>query len=127
MPPLISTPLLTTRVVSVKWGEAELPRERARLYEAVIKVILQAQYLDDDPTRQELVNWGGPWEEQRDWLSYWALEMQRGDKTGAANSPEKRVWREEFWRRKNFCAPKKFSNRLLGAWARLRPGPAGGP
>ena len=90
MPPLISTPLLTTMVVSVKWGEAELPRERARLYEAVIKVILQAQYLDDDPTRQELVNWGGLWSEQREWLSYLALEMQRGGENGAAIS-EKRL------------------------------------
>jgi formylglycine-generating enzyme required for sulfatase activity len=90
MPPLISTPLLTTMVVSVKWGEAELPRERARLYEAVIKVILQAQYLDDDPTRQELVNWGGLWNEQREWLSYLALEMQRGGQNGAA-IPESRL------------------------------------
>jgi len=83
LPPLISTPLLTTMVISVKWGEAELPRERARLYEAVIKVILQAQYLDDDSTRQELINWGGPWEEQRDWLSYLALEMQCGGEASA--------------------------------------------
>ncbi len=83
-PPLIRTPLMVTMVVSVKWGEAELPRERARLYEAVIKVILQAQYLDDDPTRSELVNWGGPWEEQRDWLSFLALAMHRGGQAGAA-------------------------------------------
>ncbi|MGQ0602057.1 MAG: NACHT domain-containing protein, partial [Anaerolineales bacterium] len=32
LPPLINTPLMTTMVVSVKWGETELPRERARLY-----------------------------------------------------------------------------------------------
>ncbi len=32
LPPLVSTPLLTTMVVSVKWGETELPRERAKLY-----------------------------------------------------------------------------------------------
>ncbi len=84
LPPLVRTPLMTTMVVSVKWGEAELPRERARLYEAVIKVILQAQYLDDDPTRRELVNWGGPWEEQRDWLSTLALEMHRGGQASVA-------------------------------------------
>ncbi|NUM77752.1 NACHT domain-containing protein, partial [candidate division KSB1 bacterium] len=90
LPPLISTPLMTTMVVSVKWGETELPRERARLYEAVVKVILQAQYLDDDDQTRELVNWGGAWEEQREWLSYLALEMHRGGQNGAA-IPEERL------------------------------------
>jgi hypothetical protein len=52
-------------VVSVKWGETELPRERAKLYEACVKVILQAQYVPDDPARQALVEWGGAWEDQR--------------------------------------------------------------
>ncbi len=83
-PPLIATPLMTTMVVSVKWGETELPRERARLYEAAVKVILQAQYVPDDQARQELVNWGGAWEEQREWLSHLALEMHRSGKDGAA-------------------------------------------
>jgi formylglycine-generating enzyme required for sulfatase activity len=83
-PPLISTPLLTTMVIGVKWGEAELPRERARLYEAVVRVILQAQYLEEDTARQELINWGGAWEEQREWLAYLALEMHRNGENGAA-------------------------------------------
>ncbi|MGQ0604668.1 MAG: formylglycine-generating enzyme family protein, partial [Anaerolineales bacterium] len=86
LPPLINTPLMTTMVVSVKWGETELPRERARLYEACVKVILQAQYLHEDEARKELVNWGGPWEDQRDWLSALALAMHRGGKAGAAVS-----------------------------------------
>jgi len=90
LPALVRTPLMTTMVVSVKWGETELPRERARLYEAVVKVILQAQYLDDDDQTRELVNWGGAWEEQREWLSYLALEMHRGGQNGAA-IPEERL------------------------------------
>lgn len=90
LPALVRTPLMTTMVVSVKWGETELPRERARLYEAVVKVILQAQYLDDDDQTKELVNWGGAWEEQREWLSYLALEMHRGGQIGAA-IPEVRL------------------------------------
>ena len=57
LPPLVSTPLMTTMVVSVKWGETDLPRERAKLYEACVKVILQAQYIPDDPARKELVEW----------------------------------------------------------------------
>ncbi len=64
LPPLVSTPLMTTMVVSVKWGENELPRERARLYEAAVKVILQAQYLENDEAQQELVSWGGAWDER---------------------------------------------------------------
>ena len=90
LPPLVSTPLLTTMVVSVKWGENELPRERAKLYEAAVKVILQAQYLESDEAQQELINWGGAWDEQRDWLAHLALEMQRGGPGGVV-IPEERV------------------------------------
>lgn len=36
---------MTTMVVSVKWGKTELPRELAKLYEAAVEVILQAQYI----------------------------------------------------------------------------------
>ncbi len=90
LPRLVSTPLMTTMVVSVKWGENELPRERAQLYEAAVKVILQAQYIEKDEAQEELVNWGGAWHEQRDWLSFLALEMHRGGRDGAA-IPEERV------------------------------------
>lgn len=84
LPPLIRTPLMATMVVSVQWGETELPRERARLYEACVKAIIQSQYIPDDPARQELINWGGPWEAQRDWLSQVALAMHAGGRGGAA-------------------------------------------
>ena len=90
LPPLVSTPLLTTMVVSVKWGEAELPRERAKLYEACVKVILQAQYVPDDPARQTLVEWGGAWDDQRNWLATLALAMHEGGRAGAA-VPEARL------------------------------------
>lgn len=92
LPPFISTPLMTTMVVSVAWGETELPRERARLYESCVKVILQGQYIPDDPdkVRQELVEWGGPWEEQRNWLARLALAMHEGGQGGAA-VPEEHV------------------------------------
>ena len=83
LPPLINTPLMTTMVVSVKWGETELPRERAKLYEAAVKVILRAQYLHDDPERTELEKWGGSWEEQRDCLAILALAMHGEGRSGA--------------------------------------------
>lgn len=75
---------MTTMVVSVKWGETELPRERAKLYEACVKVILQAQYIPDDPARTELVEWGGSWEDQRNWLAALAVAMHEGGRAGAA-------------------------------------------
>lgn len=83
--PFVSSPLMTTMVVSVKESETELPRERAKLYEACVKVILQAQYVPDDPddTRAPLRDWGGPWDKQRDWLSRLALAMHSGGKAGA--------------------------------------------
>ena len=75
---------MTTMVISVQWGETELPRERARLYEACVRAIIQAQYIPDDPARQQLINWGGPWEAQRDWLSELALAMHKGGRGSAA-------------------------------------------
>lgn len=89
LPPLISTPLMTTMVISVQWGETELPRERARLYEACVRAIIQAQYIPDDPARQQLINWGGPWEAQRDWLSDLALAMHKGGRGSAAIREER--------------------------------------
>jgi formylglycine-generating enzyme required for sulfatase activity/energy-coupling factor transporter ATP-binding protein EcfA2 len=89
--PLISTPLMTTMVVSVSFGEKKLPHERAKLYEAAVTVILQAQYLRDDvdDAQQDLINWGGSWEEQRDWLEQLALEMHKGGSAGAAVDEER--------------------------------------
>jgi len=87
---LIGTPLLVTMVVSVEFGEAELPRERAKLYEACVKVILTAQYNTLVGDSQEVLNWGGPWDEQREWLAKLAFEMHRGG-SGAAAIPEARV------------------------------------
>ncbi len=88
LPPLVNTPLMTTMVISVKWDKAELPRERARLYEACVEVILQAQYIPTegprDTARKEMVEWGGPWQEQQDWLAQLALAMHAGGKDGSA-------------------------------------------
>ncbi|MBX3001418.1 MAG: SUMF1/EgtB/PvdO family nonheme iron enzyme [Caldilineaceae bacterium] len=88
LPPLIDTPLMTTMVISVKWGETELPRERAKLYEAAVKVILQAQYLSEDESREALINWGGPWEEQQIWLSHLALAMHSRGRGSATQTAE---------------------------------------
>ncbi len=89
--PLISTPLMTTMVVSVSFGEKKLPNERAKLYEAAVTVILQAQYLreDVDGAEKELVEWGGTVDEQREWLARLALEMHKGGDAGAAVGEER--------------------------------------
>jgi formylglycine-generating enzyme required for sulfatase activity len=86
---LVRSPLLTSMVISVKYYETELPRERARLYEAVVRVILQAQYLHEDVIREELIRQVGDWEEQREWLSELALQMHRGGEAGAVISEER--------------------------------------
>ena len=90
LPPLIGTPLMTTMVVAVKWSKTDLPRERAKLYEACVEVILRAQYTPDDEARRELSDWGGDWGDQRDWLAALALAMHEGGRDGAA-VPESRV------------------------------------
>src|SRR4029450_10868617 len=47
-------------------------------------------YVSDDPARQTLVEWGGAWEDQRNWLATPALGMPEGGRAGAA-CPEVRV------------------------------------
>jgi len=88
LPPLVSTPFMVTMVVSVKFGKTGLPLECAKLYEAAVQVILQAQYTPMDDARKEVVDCDGPWMDQRDWLSLLAYEMQTGGSAGAAISEE---------------------------------------
>lgn len=86
-PALIDTPLLVTMVVSVKYSRYELPRERAKLYDACVDVILNSEYTgreDDAGARQGVVNAGGPPDKQREWLSYLAFQMHAGGAAGAS-------------------------------------------
>ena len=79
LPPLIATPLMVTMVVSARWAEnTELPKDRAKLYELVVKAILSSQYTEQSKAREEVVSYGGPWEHQRQWLSKLALEIAPG-------------------------------------------------
>jgi len=84
--PLIATPLLVTMVVSVKYSRRELPRERAKLYDACVDVVLESQYTgyeDEAGARRAVVDWGGPPDKQREWLSQLAFEMHQGGAAGA--------------------------------------------
>jgi hypothetical protein len=91
LPPLISTPLMVTMVVSARWAEnTELPRDQAKLYEMVIKAILSSQYTEQSKSREEVVNYGVPWEHQRQWHSRLVMEMHQDGQAGAA-VPETRV------------------------------------
>ncbi len=89
LPPLVTTPLMVTMVVGVKWSRTQLPRERAKLYDAAVEVILQLQYTLDDAAREQLAEWGGTLDEQREWLWTLAFEMHRGGKASAAVSQER--------------------------------------
>ncbi|MBN1934096.1 MAG: SUMF1/EgtB/PvdO family nonheme iron enzyme [Anaerolineae bacterium] len=86
-PAWIDTPLLVTMVVSVKYSRRELPRERAKLYDACVDVILNSEYTgreDDAGARRGVVNAGGPPDKQREWLSYLAFQMHQGGQAGAS-------------------------------------------
>jgi formylglycine-generating enzyme required for sulfatase activity/energy-coupling factor transporter ATP-binding protein EcfA2 len=96
--PLINSPLMVTMVVSVRFVENQaLPRERARLYERCVEVLLRAQHQPDDRARDEVAEWGGPWDSQRDWLAHLAHDMHRQGAAGAAVSADEvaRVLRPE--------------------------------
>jgi hypothetical protein len=84
--PLIATPLLVTMVVSVKYSRRDLPRERAKLYDACVDVVLESQYTgyeDEAGARRMVVDWGGPPDKQREWLSQLAFEMHQRGAAGA--------------------------------------------
>ena len=84
--PLVATPLLVTMVVSVKYSRRELPRERAKLYDACVDVVLESQYTgaeDEAGARRAVVDWGGPPDKQREWLSQLAFAMHRRGAAGA--------------------------------------------
>ena len=86
-PPLVANPLLATMVVSVKYSRRELPRERAKLYDACVDVVLGSEYSgreDDAGARRGGVAAGGPPDKQRGWLSYLAYSMHRGGQAGAS-------------------------------------------
>jgi formylglycine-generating enzyme required for sulfatase activity len=85
-PPLVATPLMVTMIVSVRYSQRELPKERAKLYDVVVNVILQKQYgadADAHGARQALITWGGAPDKQREWLSHLAFQMQRRGVGGA--------------------------------------------
>jgi formylglycine-generating enzyme required for sulfatase activity len=85
--PLVASPLMVTMVVSVKYSRRELPRERAKLYDACVDVILSSEYTgreDDAGARQKVVYAGGPPDKQREWLSRLAFQMQLGGQAGAS-------------------------------------------
>jgi formylglycine-generating enzyme required for sulfatase activity len=90
--PLVSTPLMVTMVVSVRYSQRQLPRERAKLYDAVVEVVLNSQHsmdADDLGAREAVVTWGGPPDKQREWLAHLAFEMmQRGSERGSERERE---------------------------------------
>ena len=85
--PMVTTPLLVSMVVSVKYSRRELPRERAKLYDACVDVVLSSEYSggeDHAGARRGLVYAGGPPDKQREWLSLLAFRMHRGGLASAS-------------------------------------------
>ncbi|NMB89984.1 MAG: SUMF1/EgtB/PvdO family nonheme iron enzyme [Chloroflexi bacterium] len=88
LPPLISTPLMVTMVLGVKWGHTKLPRERAKLYDAIVNVTLNLQYTQDDADRDGLVEVGGTVDDQLEWLWTLAFSMHSGGQPTTVVSKE---------------------------------------
>ncbi len=85
--PLVSTPLMVTMVVSVKYSRHELPRERAKLYDAFVDMVLRSEYTgqeDHAGARRMVVHEGGPPGKQREWLSILAFHMHKDGEAGAS-------------------------------------------
>jgi len=86
-PPLVANPLMATMVVSVKYSRREMPRERARLYDACVDVVLGSEYTgreDDAGARRGVITAGGEPNKQRGWLSYLAFSMHQSGQAGAS-------------------------------------------
>ena len=86
--PLVSTPLLVTMVVAVKYSRKELPQERAKLYDACVDVVLHSLHTGEEDelgARKAVVYDGGPPDKQREWLTELAFHMHgRGQDQGGA-------------------------------------------
>ena len=88
--PLISSPLVTSMVVSVDYNNDDLPRERAALYDKCVDVLLKAPYSPSDPSdphgsalsRVDDLS-------RKEWLAALALAMHQGGHDGAAVSEER--------------------------------------
>lgn len=90
LPALIESPLMVCLMISIRLVSREWPMERTKLFDTLISVALQSLYLPDDPERIGHTEWGGTWEQQRDWLSTLAFEMHRGGENTIA-IPESRL------------------------------------
>jgi formylglycine-generating enzyme required for sulfatase activity len=91
--PLFCTPLMATMAVRALQTGRELPRERAKLYDACVEAILDPQYNRDadigmtpSPV-EEVRDAGGDWKQQREWLSELALTFQRRSQGSAVANP----------------------------------------
>lgn len=82
--PLVDTPLMACLMLSTRLSSAEWPLDRSRLYESLVKILLQMSLLPSDIQRKETVEWEGSWENYRDWFSQLALDMHKNDEAGSS-------------------------------------------
>ncbi|KAF0106561.1 MAG: hypothetical protein FD146_2469 [Anaerolineaceae bacterium] len=72
---LATTPLMTTIFAMVHYSRDTLPRDRAKLYEDAVEVLL-TEVLHKGQEAKGLAQWGGlDWETRRDHLAYIAFEL----------------------------------------------------
>ncbi len=76
--PLVATPLMVTMVVSVRYNSRDLPRERAKLFDAFVRVVLASQHTgaeNERSAKEDLKNFGGSPDQQREMMSILAFGM----------------------------------------------------
>ncbi len=73
---LATTPLMVTIFAMVHYSRDELPRQRARLYEEAVEILLTEAPYKDSQDIPGLQDWDAtPWEKRRDLLSCIAFEL----------------------------------------------------
>ena len=106
---LATTPLMVTIFAMVHNSRDTLPRDRARLYEDAVEVLLSEEYYRD-PEVKGLQQWGGmEWETRRDYLACIAFELhERKIESMLENDLVDLIWKafgsEKEAARKEACA-----------------------
>ncbi len=73
---LATTPLMVTIFAMVHYSRDELPRQRAKLYEEAVEVLLTEVPFKEGDEARELTRWGGmEWDVRRDYLARIAFEL----------------------------------------------------
>ncbi len=114
---LATTPLMATIFCMVSYSH-ELPRQRAKLYEDAVQVLLTDTIHHEGDFYQGLAEWGGQdWEDRRDHLAFIAFTLQQRSLNKLPESDLVQLIWQEFKANKQEDSEKrarKFLNDIAG-------------